>query len=48
MRAATEYMMDEPITPNRERELTEWLERSETVVEIPMFGIVFGKGAVVA
>ncbi|MDF2719436.1 MAG: class SAM-dependent methyltransferase [Paenibacillus sp.] len=45
MRLATEYLLDAPISADRDRELAAWLEDPDASHEIPMFGIRFGKSA---
>jgi SAM-dependent methyltransferase len=45
MRLATEYLLDAPISAEREDELAAWLDDSDSFQEIPMFGIVFGKSS---
>ncbi|TNJ68153.1 methyltransferase domain-containing protein [Paenibacillus hemerocallicola] len=45
MRLATEYLLDAPISAERERELAAWLDDPDASHEIPMFGIRFGKSA---
>jgi ubiquinone/menaquinone biosynthesis C-methylase UbiE len=45
MRLATEYLLDAPISADRERELAAWLDEPGAFQEIPMFGIRFGKSA---
>ncbi|RKN84129.1 class I SAM-dependent methyltransferase [Paenibacillus ginsengarvi] len=47
MRTATEYLLDCPISPERERELNDWLTGPEPVMDVPMFGSVFAKAPVV-
>lgn len=41
MRHATEYLLDSPISAERERELSAWTGHPETALDIPMFGMTF-------
>ncbi|TMV50285.1 methyltransferase domain-containing protein [Paenibacillus mesophilus] len=45
MLLATEYLLDTPITAEREKELDRWLDNDDSFLEIPMFGIVFGRSS---